>query len=142
MLLLGASGLAKLLDLTGFLVVMATYQVFSSAMLPAAGAVLVIAEVGLAVWLAIWSPTGLKVDPMPTKNVAMWHAPVVALIVLHVVYFLWILVAYWRGLAIPNCGCFGVFWPRQLTGATLLEDAILIALAACLHRAAIINAQR
>jgi len=28
----------------------------------------------------------------------------------------------------PNCGCFGVFWARPLSGATLIEDLVMAGL--------------
>lgn len=38
-------------------------------------------------------------------------------------------LALHRGLQIANCGCFGVYWARPLTAVTLVEDALLLALA-------------
>ncbi|MBC8645596.1 MAG: hypothetical protein H7X85_00410, partial [Thermoanaerobaculia bacterium] len=32
-----------------------------------------------------------------------------------------------RGIAVPNCGCFGVFLARPLTWGTVLEDGGMVA---------------
>ena len=37
------------------------------------------------------------------------------------------------GLDLPNCGCFGVFWPQRLTPWMLLEDGVLLALSLLLY---------
>lgn len=35
-------------------------------------------------------------------------------------------VTLWRGLAIANCGCFGVFLARPLTAQTVVEDVVML----------------
>ena len=46
---------------------------------------------------------------------------------LHTVFTLWASVTVMRGLDIPNCGCFGVFFARPLDGWTILEDLAMVA---------------
>ena len=46
---------------------------------------------------------------------------------LHVVFTLWTAVTFLRGLDIPNCGCFGVFFARPLDGWTIVEDLVMVA---------------
>ena len=37
-------------------------------------------------------------------------------------------ITLWRGLALANCGCFGVFLARPLTRQTVLEDVVMLGL--------------
>jgi hypothetical protein len=117
--LLLVTGGAKLLDLRGFAQVVGTYQVLPDALLMPAGTGLALAEVALGLWIA----SGLR------AIAAAW-----ATILLHLGYLAWLLLALVRGLAVPNCGCFGVYWARRLTPWTPLEDVVLLALALLLYR--------
>lgn len=45
-------------------------------------------------------------------------------------YMFAVTLTYLRGIKLDNCGCFGVFWPRPLTYVTLIEDAVLLLIAA------------
>lgn len=47
---------------------------------------------------------------------------------LHAVFIAWAVAALVRGLDIPNCGCFGVFWARPLNFATVAEGPVLLLL--------------
>lgn len=116
--LLLVTGLAKLVDFQGFVAVVATYRFFPEALLVAASAAVAAAELVLGCWL-LW---GHRLTQAA-----------LATILIHLGYFGWLLLALGRGLAIPNCGCFGVFWPRPLTPWTLLEDGILLLLALFLY---------
>jgi uncharacterized membrane protein YphA (DoxX/SURF4 family) len=116
-LLLIASALGKLLDMPGFYGIVATYQVLSAALIPAAAWMLTLVELALGVWVA--------------AGVSMPRAAL-AVIALHAMYSVWLTAAIVRGLNIPNCGCFGVFWPRPLTVQTLVEDSVLLVLAVAL----------
>ena len=42
-------------------------------------------------------------------------------------YAIWMTIALLRGLDLPNCGCFGVFFPQPLTWQSPLEDLVLVA---------------
>jgi uncharacterized membrane protein YphA (DoxX/SURF4 family) len=119
-LLLFASAAGKLLDMPGFYQVVATYQVLPSGVIPWTSWLLVIFEIGLAAWLLLGARTRLT---------ARLDLAGLALIALHWVYFDWITIALVRNLEIPNCGCFGVYFARPLTGLTLIEDGVLLATA-------------
>jgi uncharacterized membrane protein YphA (DoxX/SURF4 family) len=116
-LLLIVSALGKLLDMPGFFAIVATYQTLPTALIPAAAWSLTLVELALGVWVA--------------AGVSMPRAAL-AVIALHVMYSVWLTTALMRGLNIPNCGCFGVFWPRPLTAQTLVEDSALLVLAVAL----------
>ena len=118
-MLLAASGVAKLADMSGFVEVVKSYDGLPLAVTPIAAYALTLFELALAAWLA----TG--------KNA---RRAAEAAMALHAVYLLWSLIALARGLNIANCGCFGVYWARPLTWFTPLEDLILIALAIFLWR--------
>lgn len=102
-----ASAVGKLLDLPGFAAVLGSYDALPGwALTPAAGAI-VAAELLLAAWLF----SGRRLAEAALAAGAM-----------HVAYAGWAATALARGLVLPNCGCFGVFFPRPLTRSTVLED--------------------
>ncbi len=39
----------------------------------------------------------------------------------------WMTLSLMRGLDLPNCGCFGVFFPQPLTWRSPIEDLVLVA---------------
>jgi uncharacterized membrane protein YphA (DoxX/SURF4 family) len=118
-LLLAASSIGKLADMPGFYAVIKSYALLPEAVIPTSAWALAIFELVLAIWLAM----GKRIK-------------VAALIViaLHFVYLIWLAIALARGLDIPNCGCFGVFWARPLTWFTPIEDLILLVLAIVMWR--------
>jgi hypothetical protein len=118
-LLLLASAVGKLLDMPGFYAVVESYQALPKAIVPAAAWALAFVELGFGLWL--WRSS-------PQRR----FAPSLAVLALHLMYMAWLVVAFARGLNIPNCGCFGVFFARPLTAQTLIEDSLLIVLAAAL----------
>jgi uncharacterized membrane protein YphA (DoxX/SURF4 family) len=118
-LLLAASSIGKLADMSGFYAVIKSYALLPELVIPVAAWALAIFELVLAIWLAI----GKRI------NVAA-----LIVIALHFVYLIWLAIALARGLDIPNCGCFGVFWARPLTWFTPVEDLILLALAILMWR--------
>jgi hypothetical protein len=120
--LLLASAIGKLLNMQGFYGVMRSYQVIPSIFVMPSAWLLVAIESGLCIWLM----SGARLREAAS-----------VLIALHMIYFSWLLLALLRGLDIPNCGCFGVYFARPLTWFTLIEDAILIALAILLWRGAL-----
>jgi hypothetical protein len=112
--LLLATGVAKLVDLAGFAGVVGAYRLVPETLLFPAALLLAAVEVALGAWLlARWRPV----------------TAALAAALLHLGYLAWLALALARGLAIPNCGCFGVFWPRPLTRLTLVEDGVLLVLA-------------
>jgi hypothetical protein len=120
--LLLASAIGKMLDMQGFYRVILSYQLLPSAFVMPSAWLLVASEWGLCIWLM----SRLRLQKAAT-----------ALIALHAAYFAWLLIALLRGLDIPNCGCFGVYFARPLTWFTLIEDVILIVLATMLWRSAL-----
>ena len=134
--LLVLSALAKFADLQGFAAVVTSYRVLPASM-PASmsfviGALLALFELSLGILLV-----GTYFCPLFKKIGLRWLLlPFQAVIVLHLLYLSWLGLAYLRGLEIPNCGCFGVYWPRPLTGYTLIEDGVLVLLSLFLYRTA------
>ncbi|MEQ1515501.1 MAG: MauE/DoxX family redox-associated membrane protein [Usitatibacteraceae bacterium] len=118
LLLLGSAS-GKLLDMAGFIAVVETYQSLPRSLTPAAAWGLVAVELIVSVWLAFSVASRLAA---------------LAVVALHAMYFAWIGSALLRDLSLSNCGCFGVYLARPLTGWTLLEDGILLALATILCR--------
>lgn len=117
--LLLVTGCAKLLNISGFAAVVDRYAVLPSTLTVPGAWTLAIAELGLGLWL-----------------LSCWRlaAAATATIALHILYLAWMLAALVRGLSLPNCGCFGVYWPRPLTWYSPLEDLVLVALAILLWR--------
>lgn len=120
-LLLAASAIGKLADMPGFFAIVESYSVLPRWLIPTAAWALAISELSLAVWLI----SGWRLRQ------AAW-----ILIALHAVYLLWLLSALGRGLNIPNCGCFGVYFARPLTWFTPLEDIVLLGLSFLLWKGA------
>lgn len=119
-LLLGASAVGKLLDMPGFYAIVRTYQALPEVLIPIAAWSLTVAELVLALWLLVGQ--GLRQAAMATCAI-------------HLFYFVWLSATLLRGLDLPNCGCFGVYWARPLRWFTPLEDLLLLALAFWLWRA-------
>ncbi len=118
-LLLAAASLGKLADMPGFYAVIKSYALLPEAVIPVSAWALAIFEFVLAIWLA----TGKRI-----------HIAALIVIALHFVYLIWLAIALARGLDIPNCGCFGIYWARPLTWFTPIEDLILLALATVMWR--------
>lgn len=118
-LLLAAASTGKLADMPGFYAVIKSYALLPDTMIFVSAWALALSELGLALWLAI----GKRV-----------YVAALIVIALHVIYLAWLSIALARGLDIPNCGCFGVYWARPLTWFTLLEDFILLTLAIVMWR--------
>ena len=118
-LLLAASAIGKLADMPGFYAVIKSFALLPEPVIPISAWALAIFEFILAIWLVI----GKRID-----------VAALVVIALHVVYLAWLMIALARGLNIPNCGCFGVFWPRPLTWFTPVEDFVLLGLAILMWR--------
>lgn len=112
--LMFASGTGKLLDMPGFYAVVATYRMMPEALIPPAAWALTLFEIGMGVALVL----------QKTRARAA-----LLLLPLHLFYLMGMSQALLRGLKLPNCGCFGVYWARPLTPWSLVEDAVLLALA-------------
>jgi Methylamine utilisation protein MauE len=126
-LLLAASAIGKLADMPGFYAVIKSYALLPEAVIPISAWTLAIFELALAIWLAM----GKRI-----------HVAALIVIALHFVYLIWLMIALARGLDIPNCGCFGIYWARPLTWLTLLEDFILLVLAMVMWRSVSVSQRR
>ena len=112
-LVLLGTALGKSLDLTGFAAVVGTYQVLPEWSWYPAGLGLTLTEWVVGGWLLL----GRRVQ----------HAALAAA-ALHTMFTGWASLALVRGLEIPNCGCFGVFYARPLTLSTIYEDVVMLIL--------------
>lgn len=114
-----ASALGKSLDLTGFVEVLATYRAVPVGWLwPLAWLV-----IGVEWVLALWLLSG-------------WNLGIGALActALNLGYAVWMTASLLRGLDIPNCGCFGRFFPQPLRWYSPLEDLVLVGMSYALWR--------
>lgn len=120
-LLFTVTGLAKLLDNRGFAQVIASYQLG----LPG----LILLPFGLCISLAeVWIGTNLL--RARRVRLCLWGT-----LLFQVGYGALAAMTLGRGIALDNCGCFGVFLARPLRWTTVLEDAVLAAISAlCLWR--------
>lgn len=118
-MLLGTSAVTKLLDMPGFYQLVRNYQALPEKLVPAAAWLLTLMELAQAIWLA----SGREM-----------RAAAFAVCALHVFYLVWLSITLMRGLRLANCGCFGVYFARSLTGLTLVEDFALLTLAFFLWR--------
>jgi hypothetical protein len=116
-LVLLATAAGKLLDVEGFARVLGTYEAFPESALPALALAVPLVELGLALWLFSGRGLALAAD---------------SALALHAVYAVWAAATLLRGLRIPNCGCFGVFFPRPLGWRTVVEDLAMVGLSAWL----------
>lgn len=114
--LLLSTSIGKLLDIPGFADVIMTYKFGISGIL-ATGLALAIAlfELELAFFI-IRKPLSKFIGPILT--------------LMHSAYTVLAIITLSRGIEIENCGCFGVFLARPMTGVTIIEDLILTGLSA------------
>lgn len=112
--LLLTSGIGKLLNMPGFYAIVDSYRVLPLLLIPPSAWALALFELGLAAWLICGWRLG---------------SAALTLIALHVMYFVWTVGALARGLELPNCGCFGVYFAQPLRWYTPLEDVALLGLA-------------
>ncbi len=119
------TGLGKLLDVPGFVEVLKTYQAIPdwAQLFVAVGLVLI--ELRIAEWL------------LRDKTLVLGAF---ASTILHSVFTVWAGITLLRGVPVPNCGCFGVFLARPLTGWTLVEDLFMVG-ASCLVLRLAVKAQ-
>ena len=116
-----ATGLAKLLDNRGFAQVIASYQLGLPGLCPVAARSLHLAR---QVWIGTNLLRARRVRP------SLWGT-----LLFQAGYGALAAMTLRRGIALDNCGCFGVFLARPLRWTTVLEDAALAAISAlCLWR--------
>jgi len=111
--LLVATGVGKSLDMPGFALVVADYDLLPSSLVPVAAYTLPFFELA----------TGACLLTRAQLRTAAWSA-----IGLHLLLLTAVIITLGRGLQIANCGCFGVFLARPLTVQTGIEDAAMLAL--------------
>lgn len=110
----GAAALGKALDLPGFVLVLAEYRLLPDTLLVPGAILLVLVEAVIAIGLLL---------PHLRRGAALAAAALAA------IYGLALTVTLLRGIALRNCGCFGVFLARPLTVFSPLEDVLLVLLA-------------
>ena len=110
-LVLLATGIGKALDMKGFVGVLSNYD-----LLPYFGNVLVAYTLPF-----IELTTGFCLLSRVALRPAAWVA-----VGLNVLLLCVAVITLWRGLALANCGCFGVFLSRPLTGQTVVEDVVML----------------
>jgi hypothetical protein len=114
-----ASALGKSLDLPGFVEVLVTYRAFPGwSFWPTA-----LFITGIEWVLGLWVLSGRK---LPQAALAT--------VLLNGIYAVWMAVSLARGLDLPNCGCYGVYFPQPLRWYSPLEDLVLVALGLILWR--------
>jgi uncharacterized membrane protein YphA (DoxX/SURF4 family) len=109
-----ATGLGKALDLPGFAAVLGPYRLLPEPLLLPAAIAVTAAEFAIAAGLAV----------RPTLRPAAWAGLALALVNAAA-----LTLTLARGIALENCGCFGVFLARPLQPWTPLEDLVLAGLA-------------
>ncbi len=114
-----ASALGKSLDLRGFVEVLATYQLFPDHMLWPIAFGLTGLEWVLGVWILAgwWIQAGASLA-----------------LILYGLYAAGLVVTLFRGIDLPNCGCYGVFFPQPLRWYSPLEDMVLVGMCYALWR--------
>jgi hypothetical protein len=108
----------KLLDVEGFARVLGSYETFPRPVLRPLALAVPLVELALAAWLF----SGRRLPEAAGASA-----------ILHGGYGAWSAISLARGLELPNCGCFGVFFPKPLTGVTILQDVVLVALSLLLR---------
>ena len=105
------TGLGKLLDIPGFVLVLKTYQAIPEWGLYPVAVGTTLFELRVSEWL------------LRDKTLRLGS---VASLFLHLIFTLWAMTTLLRGINVPNCGCFGVFLARPLTIWTVVEDLVMI----------------
>lgn len=115
------SALGKSLDFPGFVDVLETYQAFSPSILSPLAAIVMIGEFVLGTW--ILSGYRLRMSAFVGAGMNAGYAG-------------WMTISLMRGLDLPNCGCFGVFFPQPLSWRSPIEDLALVAFCALMAKLA------
>jgi hypothetical protein len=103
------TGIGKLLDVPGFIKVIDTYKVFPLFLQPVMAISMVLVE--------------LKISENLFRNI---NITALAATVLHICFTLLASLTLLRGIEVPSCGCFGIFWARPLTFITVAEDIFMV----------------
>ena len=113
------TGIGKLLDVPGFIKVIDTYKIIPAFLQPVVAISMVLVE--------------LKISENLFRNI---NIKITALVVtaLHICFTLLASLTLLRGIEVPNCGCFGVFWARPLTFITVAEDVFMVGISVLLFK--------
>lgn len=128
-LLLLASSAGKFFDMLGFYGVVQSYQLLPAVLVPIGAWLLAMTELLVCIMLAT---SNLRPQSLNARNAT--RRVIQLLIALHVFFLLGVASAYLRDLVLPNCGCFGVYWPRPLTHWSIVEDLVLTTWAVMFYR--------
>jgi Methylamine utilisation protein MauE len=112
-----ATAAGKLLDVPGFVGILAAYRAFPPAGLYPLAAVVIAVEMALAGWLC----SGQRLARAAGACAA-----------LDLLYAAWSAISILRGLHLTNYGGFGVFLPRPLDWSIVIGDLVMAALSAAL----------
>jgi hypothetical protein len=113
-----ASALGKSLDLKGFVDVLVTYRLFPTWSLWPVALIII----GIEWILAAWILSGWRL-----RTGALFA------LMLNSFYALGLVVTLVRRLDLPNCGCYGVFFPQPLRWYSPFENLILVGICYALH---------
>jgi hypothetical protein len=105
------TGIGKLLDVPGFIEVIDTYKIIPTFLQPAIAVSMVLVELKIAENL--FRKINIEITAL-------------AATALHICFTLLATLTLLRGIEVPNCGCFGVFWARPLTIITVAEDVFMV----------------
>jgi len=111
--ILAAMGLLQVFSFSDFVEAIETYDLVSGASAELVGVVFVLIELGAALLLLT--------DPKLGSALSL---------LAFVIWTLFGVQAFVRGLDVPNCGCFGKWFSQSLRWWVLLEDVYLVALSA------------
>jgi len=112
-LVLIATGTGKALDIAGFVPILAAYD-----LLPAQGNIILAYSLPF-----IEFATGMGLVMGRWLRLTAWVA-----VGLHSMLLGAVVITLRRGIALANCGCFGVFLARPLSGQTVIEDMVMLSL--------------
>jgi len=110
-LILISTGIGKGLDMSGFVSILASYQLMPHYLNVLFAYTLPFIELGTGIGLIL-----------AIKRIQMaWLA-----VAIHVLMLCTVIITLSRGIVVPNCGCFGVFLARPLSTVTAIEDLVML----------------
>jgi len=113
------TGIGKLLDVPGFIKVIDTYKIIPTFLQPAIAVSMVLVE--------------LKIAENLFRKISLTITALAAT-ALHIGFTLLATLTLLRGIEVPNCGCFGIFWVRPLTFITVAEDVFMVGVCVLLFK--------
>ncbi len=125
-LILMAAAIAKLLNMPGFVTVLHSYGIFPEVLHWPAAVAIAASELLIGSWL-LW---GRKLRMAAFFSLA-----------LHLIYASFTGIMLLRDIPIINCGCFGSYFARPLSWATVVENLVFAVLSYLLARLALTSSQ-